>query len=887
MTAAGQVRYSFPAWKGYIFGVDVTQDMNAENANFNDARAPNTCQIMLASELDRYVITPEDIAALYGDLTSEALLFSPADLLTASERKDEDKLAKLDKRIEQAILDRLEHAITDPVKRAVLKAKFPHRQKVDFTPSISDQMAFEQAISSARQGATSLIKYAALRGEVLRFPFQVGQCIFHTGDAFRVFSRDPFRSKDWYFEFTGVVSDWAETRDPSGLRSVSVTGEDNLRPFKLARFSTNPGLADASVVSDERYDSLFRTWRVDHLGPDNQGKGPTLPEILFGVTFGADHAGTGVQNSVEQTGGQLPAARSFDKFYGVNGSTARGIKDTGVGVFNYDESNVYVFGPKSDVTASYGVGAKAFQDIDSLESWQRVMDHKLPELVEDVMRFVPPALRDDVRTDLNAKTVNGVLPPDVLMKEMGEHPERYPVDFGRLLLLIPGSLGPGTNRDLLLLDLVQGVATTTEFTSRLAFIFNVVQRIEFSFYATPAGDVVCEMPLYSFRPEDFGTYAARYMFDTGDVINANSHFTDERVRTQFVLDYWLVQNWESIGKASQQAYQQPSVVNIEALFPIFGIRPEKTDPWGFINSEEEARYYGLIKLSQLNADAWTQNIEATFHAGLGPNRPCWFEVRDFIATVRSVQNSIKWGMGGSVQQRLGLNYRRGWSGLMTSDGSRKVYEAFGGQMSQPIDYSRFFQLDSNASNTSTKQMAGSVVERREQRALRDQVASRTSRSKLSTAQHYEPYSSDAILLFESAIADWNATHPNDQIPPEWAHDDSLHWILKKESGGFPGRPNYTYGGRATDPASWSSIWNELRSGNRTGSYIPVGGKYLQSSATGLGQLTLPNVDKYYPSGRGGIGVPEEEAIGMLRYIQARYGSPTQAQAQYGRNGEGY
>ena len=92
-----------------------------------------------------------------------------------------------------------------------------------------------------------------------------------------------------------------------------------------------------------------------------------------------------------------------------------------------------------------------------------------------------------------------------------------------------------------------------------------------------------------------------------------------------------------------------------------------------------------------------------------------------------------------------------------------------------------------------------------------------------------------------------------------------------------GRPNYTYGARSRDPSQWGSVHDELRAGRKT----------ERSSATGLGQLLLSNVERYYPSGRQGIGNPMEEAVGMMRYIQDRYGSPDAAWAQYGRRHEGY
>lgn len=135
---------------------------------------------------------------------------------------------------------------------------------------------------------------------------------------------------------------------------------------------------------------------------------------------------------------------------------------------------------------------------------------------------------------------------------------------------------------------------------------------------------------------------------------------------------------------------------------------------------------------------------------------------------------------------------------------------------------------------------------------------------------YPPGSPEARQLFREAAS-------RAGLPPEWGDSPGLHNILRRESGGQVGRPNYTYGSRARDPSQWGSIHNELRNGRKT----------TRSSATGLGQLLLANVDRYYPSGRAGIGDPMEEAVGMLKYIQDRYGTPEAAWAAYGTRHEGY
>lgn len=140
---------------------------------------------------------------------------------------------------------------------------------------------------------------------------------------------------------------------------------------------------------------------------------------------------------------------------------------------------------------------------------------------------------------------------------------------------------------------------------------------------------------------------------------------------------------------------------------------------------------------------------------------------------------------------------------------------------------------------------------------------------------YVPGSPEQYALFEAAAIAAG-------LPQQWAREEGLVNILTRESQGWVGRPNYTYGERSRDHSRWSEVWAELRAGKKT----------ARSSATGLGQLILANVDTYYPGAtvaerRAGIGTALNEAVGMLRYIEARYGTPAHAWAQYGKAHEGY
>ncbi|HLC82161.1 MAG TPA: hypothetical protein VJH68_05890 [Candidatus Nanoarchaeia archaeon] len=143
---------------------------------------------------------------------------------------------------------------------------------------------------------------------------------------------------------------------------------------------------------------------------------------------------------------------------------------------------------------------------------------------------------------------------------------------------------------------------------------------------------------------------------------------------------------------------------------------------------------------------------------------------------------------------------------------------------------------------------------------------------------YKPFSQSAKSLFAEVA-------PLAGVPRSWAYSSGLHSILSQESEGLVGVPNYSikdqYGKPAkNNPELWSGIHHLIRQGEK-------GSSRASSSATGLGQLLATNADTFYPSGRVGIGDCREEAVGMLRYIKAAYGSPSKAWNCYGKISKNY
>lgn len=154
---------------------------------------------------------------------------------------------------------------------------------------------------------------------------------------------------------------------------------------------------------------------------------------------------------------------------------------------------------------------------------------------------------------------------------------------------------------------------------------------------------------------------------------------------------------------------------------------------------------------------------------------------------------------------------------------------------------------------------------------------------------FPPGSAEAKALFRAAAKKVG-------LPEAWGDSEALHNILRKESGGKTGIPNYLYASMIerlkSQGMSESQAWGKVIDGVKKGLYEsdtiksgPEAGK--KSSAVGLGQLTIPNQKAYMPRGSEGLGIPIEEAAGMLKYIQSHYGTPENAWSKYGRSGEGY
>lgn len=702
MTVRGQVRHAFPAYKVFIFGVEVTEDVLDVEVQYNVGRAPNVCSVTLANELDKYIFTTNDLKNLFGGIQAEAAQIAQIkafdaqglDIAMGIEPDDIGRVNPDQQDIDQAILERV-NVISPEIKRVVIEQKVTKR-----IPGVEQPNVVGKVDGSIKP----------LTGDAFRYPLQAEDPIFHPNDPIRIFYKDPFNPRRWYHAFAGFLSDFDDNVDENNQKILTITGEGPTKIFRYGRITTNPGVIDIGAIQIAELDASFRSAYISGF------KGLNLPELLFTITFGNN------PDDPEKFSVQRDSP---------DGSSVQAGKLRGVGNFNFSRSLVVEFGPTSvggrvDIIS----GQIKSLNVSELGQYQAIIDHEVKEtdLIEMLIENSEDesAIRSQIQT-LPKRIIGDdeIIDPLAIIGFIGTRPEKYPVDGGRLILCIPASFHPEANREVLLKDIIDSFAMNTEFKSRLGIVFDTIERIEFVFYESPKGDLICEFPLYDFDPDDFGLderfphvdtlslqensdvqrgpFGNRFIIGRRDTYNFSKGITDEKIRTQVTAPHFLLQNYTN--ESDSNVVQPPAVVTLRHLLPLYGARLEQVNPKGFISSPEAALVYAQITLNKLNADARSIGINAVPNFGVWLNRPLFFQQRNCIGTLMSTSHNIKWGMGGSVDTRYNINYLRGWDGLVDSNGN-PVYTPIGGIPSRPLDYKLLFGLKGNIESGSVSDSPG-------------------------------------------------------------------------------------------------------------------------------------------------------------------------------------
>jgi hypothetical protein len=693
MTTEGQVRHAFPAFKVYIFGVDVTEDVLQIDVKNHLGKSPNICTVTLANDLDKYIYTTQDMITLYGPKVQAAAAAKVAALKEAqsasswawvrSLTNDQNNYNTL---ISDESFKQLEY-IYPLVKRLVLMSKID----VLLPDIVQPDVAGEN--ENARQ----------LTGNAFRYPFQAEDPIFHANDPIRVFFRDPFNPSKWYHGFTGFLSDFDDAVDENNVRILTVTAEGPSKVLRYARITTNPGIVDVSAIVMEETDASERSFWTEGFYDI------TLPEYMFALVFGSDPSG--------EYGGKF----SIKNVSADGHHNSSQIRLRGAGQFNYARSTVVEFGPSE--SCRLDISDTPITTVSSLAQYQSIIDHELKE--SDLYTMLVESITDKSEIDNYLKNAprfsDGAIDPNAIMNYLGTRTDLYPADGGALIMLIPKSFHPSTNRNVLMKELIQSPAMTTTFRNRLGMIYDTIERIEFVFYESPKGDLICEFPLYDFSPDDFGynevpksrvagestssdrkieddptiksgPFANKWIITKRDTFNFSKSVTDEKVRTQLACAYGFVPGFRS-ATGTSDGILIPMTVTLKHLASLYGYRVEQADPKGHITSPKAALAYAHITLNKMNSDARSLGINALPNLGAWLNRPIYFLPRNCIGTLTGVTHTIKWGMSGGMDTRLNMNYIRGWDGLINSKTGEPVFTTIGGLPGRPLNYKLLFGLE--------------------------------------------------------------------------------------------------------------------------------------------------------------------------------------------------
>lgn len=718
MSDVKQARYAYPKFKVFIFGVDVTQDVVAVNTVSHDGEAPNTCQITLVNELDKYIITTTDVVALQKGrikLTNDQL---DIPWLKNQQTNTVDTIDSVSvgtpigsPTFATSINTAFEAGSIAKTKKDILLKKHEVVQNLNKKDMVD---ILNRPLASSRFN-----NYFG--AAIKRYPLTDGSPIFHSMDPVRVFMRDPFNPGRWYHHFCGFVSDMADMVGQNNDKTLTIVVEDPTKLFRYSRVFVNPGIIDANVVIHKE-DFQLQSFHASPL------KGMTLPEIFFTLIFGPDRTG---------------ATKILESMRSANATSNVSTRLEGIGHFSFDASGIFSFGPEPSQPAPQSkeqkkedpetrlLEVKPETRIENLQQWQAILDHEVQPsdiytmAADEVRRSDGQVLIEKGVGVYDARGIEGVV------DEIGSHPELYLVDGGRLMLLIPRSLGID-NRQIVIDDIIQTYPLNSEWHSAGTVLFETVDRIQFVMYCSPRGDIIIEPPLYDYDPSNFGMsplssnefldnlptvggndnslnmaiatirigeskipgtsrgpFGQNYIVLKRDTYRWEQAFVDEKVHNVAVAPTSIFQNYENLPNTS--IIGDLAVVKIPHLIPLYGVRQVPLTPRGYIASKDGALLFCHIALNKLNADAHTIKVDHVTNIKLWINRPIYIQGRNILATTKQITHSLTWGAAGDMSTSSDLYAARPWDGTMSKKNpNTPLYSPIGSFAARPLDYSILF-----------------------------------------------------------------------------------------------------------------------------------------------------------------------------------------------------
>lgn len=691
-----EVIQGFPSYRVFIFGQEVTQDCPDINIQWTSSRAPSFATITLLNPNDRYIYRRDDMVLQY-----------------------QSKL--------QPFISQTNSDLTDLYLRLVTDG-------VTVRDSIGDPTSIKSQITKLKQNAAYSVNIAAgnnpLTGGATPattaqiYPVIEGKSCFHQNDPVRIFVQDPFDPAVWYYGFSGFITQVGDSVDGANLeQTLSIQVEDASKALRYARYSMNPGLRDPSKINTAQDLQQFN--------------GFTLPIQNMSLQEAADII---VYGGIVQ---QSPPDSALYPVAVVDPNTGQSfnklIMKTGAGNFKplATKDRIHV------LTQS----ANPARTVITLPDWQDMLDQIVSIDDISVLRArsnnptsasqIITTLESDVAAAQDAGEFDVTITSEIITT-IGSDPVNYPVDGGALYMLLPEGLSV-LGQDVVSREFISTIAMVSELKDRRSLMYDLVDRVEFVFYADPKGNLIIEFPLYDFDPDDFndaninslkqksiqnslppsvqytitqpnGDYIfdneRRFTIEDDTVENFTATDDDAPVKT-ICLTVPSVGRYTAAlaGNGLQAPVRTPQVVRLDALIPIYGPRLTQGDPRRLTLTERAALLASAIALNKSVAEAYTFKINMLPRFGAWINRPYLIRRRNHIGTAVSISHRISWAS--SIQTTIGLNYTRGWQGDMESSTGRMIYVPIGGAQSRPLNYAVMFAQNKTTNNSATQTTSGS------------------------------------------------------------------------------------------------------------------------------------------------------------------------------------
>lgn len=617
---------------------------------------------------------------------------------------------------------------------------------------------------------------------LMQYPLQQGDCIFNPNDPVRVAFRDPFDPRVWYWMFTGFMDAWTEN---SGVNRDSTLTINCTDVTKMARYSfiqigvgmQDPNVEDLFLQIDPKTQASKQVQYQGQLFAEF-----TMLEALDTLFFGTESAQATVEDVITSQVNALSDKaldaylRDLDPAYidpddfgfidsrkdrivtAIEGGTAarqkalaragklpplcvpapfmRGVEKGDATTGDYTAADGTITAKKKNDrwgTHAYFYGAMTEQDnvlgesIVSLNAWNELLHHRVRfRDLEDM------ALNSDASRKRLVGHTRSTAP--LIINEIGLNKTMYPVGHGRVFYMSRAQLADGRFGRQIIDKSMGGNGGSgglfSIFKDKLSYLYDMVDRVDFRFYATPKGDFVYEMPFYDFDPIYFASdsmdnwelkpsqvdtllsganpdipfstldleaigfykeydessdvdpdawifddydYQQQFTIERDEQISFSNTATDQGVATVFRCRPHNVSSLAALDGNDIKRFQY--VADKGALLSL-GVRVAEADAWGFIATEEEAEMYAALMLARLNAEAKNVSVSTLPKFGLMVNRPIFWRERNYYANIVSLQHSVVWNS--SADTTVNLNQLRGWSGETHKSTGYPIHRHFSG-----------------------------------------------------------------------------------------------------------------------------------------------------------------------------------------------------------------